>query len=120
MGELVTKLLWSLASGATGGPRRIIICVIHTPSSRMWGHFSHVLLLATGGWMAYHGTREGLFPFFTSLGYTIPTNYNPADFALEVVSAKKGQEVCGLTAGWVVENFAKRMEKFPRLANETA
>ena len=55
MGELVTNLLSALASGKTGGPRRVIMCVIHTPSSRMWGHFSHVLLLATGGYMAYHG-----------------------------------------------------------------
>lgn len=27
-------------------------------------------------------------PFFKSLGYTIPENFNPADFSLEVVSAK--------------------------------
>jgi hypothetical protein len=93
MGELVTGLLSALASGKTGGPRRVIMCVIHTPSSRMWSHFSHVLLLATGGYMAYHGTREALFPYMKSLGYAIPENYNPADFALEVVSAKPGAEI---------------------------
>jgi len=118
MGELVTGLLSALASGKTGGPRRVIMCVIHTPSSRMWGHFSHVLLLATGGYMAYHGTREALFPYFKSLGYALPENYNPADFALEVVSAKPGAEIQGKTAAWVVENFAKRMEKFNRLPTE--
>lgn len=118
MGELVTGLLSALASGKTGGPRRVIMCVIHTPSSRMWSHFSHVLLLATGGYMAYHGSREALFPYFKSLGYAIPENYNPADFALEVVSAKPGAEVQGKTAAWVVENFAKRMEKFNRLPPE--
>jgi len=84
MGELVTNLLAALATGKNGGPRRVIMCVIHTPSSRMWSHFSHVLLLATGGFMAYHGTREALFPYFKSLGYDVPPNYNPADFALEV------------------------------------
>lgn len=49
MGELVCALLWNLASGGSGGRRRVIMCVIHTPSSRMWTCFSHVILLATGG-----------------------------------------------------------------------
>lgn len=49
MGELVCALLSNLASGANGSRRRIIMCVIHTPSSRMWTCFSHVILLATGG-----------------------------------------------------------------------
>jgi len=48
MGEVITNLLRDLASGLTGGKKRIIFCVIHTPSSRMWMSFSHVILLATG------------------------------------------------------------------------
>jgi ATP-binding cassette, subfamily G (WHITE), member 2 len=87
MGELVTGLLWDLARGHKNANRRIIICVIHTPSSRMWQHFSHVCLLATGGKMAYHGSRAELMPFLMSLGYKMPEAYNPSDFALEVVSA---------------------------------
>jgi hypothetical protein len=94
MGELVTSLLWNLASGATpGSRRRIIMCVIHTPSSRMWSHFSHVLLLATGGYMAYHGSQQGLIPYFQGLGYQVPGNFNPADFSLEIVSAKPDNPV---------------------------
>ena len=37
---------------------------------------------------------------------------------LQVVSAKPGAEIQGKTAAWIVENFAKRMEKFNRLPIE--
>lgn len=59
--------------------------------------------------------------FFRSIGYSVPAEYNPADYALEVVSARPGNEVEGKTAAWVVENFQKiYSSKVKPLQAETA
>lgn len=123
MGDLVCELLNGLASGRKGGMKRIIFCVIHTPSSKMWSSFTHVLLLGRGGRLAYHGERAKLLPYLTTLGYNVPTNYNPADYALEVVSAVKRDDGTGLIDGYdfthVVEHFANGRTGFKALKEET-
>jgi len=51
--------------------------------------FSHVTLLTSKGELAYWGPRGKLLPFLEGLEYRTPSNYNPADFLLELVSTKK-------------------------------
>ena len=58
-------------------------------------------------------------PFFRSLGYSVPAEYNPADYALEVVSARPGNEIEGKTAAYVVESFQAQIKDFKRLPGET-
>lgn len=119
MGELITELLMNLAAGANGGKRRIIFCVIHTPSSKMWNTFSHVLLLSAGGKLAYHGKRTDLMPFLSSIDYNVPQNYNPADYALEVISkpiveepgTNKQQKSQRKDPQYIVKMFAKHRAK---------
>jgi len=55
MGELVCLLLSSLAQRP---PQRIVVAALHTPSSRMFEMLTHILVLTSGGQLAYHGPRE--------------------------------------------------------------
>lgn len=131
MGEMVCLLLQQLACSA---PKRIVMAAIHTPSSKMFTMFTHLLILTSHGQLAYMGprtevsvglvkyrlvmkyvtvpllspkesglvkryhlrdtTNPGLvsciqmLPFLEGLGFVCPGTYNPADFVLELASAK--------------------------------
>lgn len=85
MGELVCLLLKNIAVQA---PRRLVIAAIHTPSSRVFTLVSHVTLLTSHGELAYWGPRDKLLLFLEGLGYRCPSYFNPADFILELASAK--------------------------------
>jgi ABC-type multidrug transport system ATPase subunit len=52
---------------------QVVIASIHQPRSAIWQMFDAVTLLASGRLM-YTGTREGLTPWFASLGYTYDPN----------------------------------------------
>ena len=86
MGELVCLLLKTIALRP---PQRIVIMSIHSPPPRLYMLFSHVTLLTSKGELAYWGPRGKLLPFLEGLGYRKPSNYNPADFLLELASTKK-------------------------------
>ena len=85
MGELVCLLLHDLACR---DPKRIVICALHSPSSRLFTLFSHVTLLTSNGELAYWGTRKQLLPFFERLGFVCPPRFNPADLCLELASTR--------------------------------
>lgn len=56
MGELVSLLLRGLASK---DPRRLlVVSAMHTPSSKMFGLFTHLLILTSLGRLAYFGPRD--------------------------------------------------------------
>lgn len=54
MGEMVCLLLQQLACSA---PKRIVMAAIHTPSSKMFTMFTHLLILTSHGQLAYMGPR---------------------------------------------------------------
>ncbi|CAG7830299.1 unnamed protein product [Allacma fusca] len=64
---------------------RTIICSIHQPSSKVFSAFNHLILL-TDGRVAFTGKSQEAQPFFLSLGYQCPQNYNPADFYIQILS----------------------------------
>lgn len=69
---------------ATG---RTVIATIHQPRSDIWKLADNVTLLARGGHVAYSGKRADAIPYFTSIGYPMPTEFfNPADHLLDIVS----------------------------------
>lgn len=60
---------------------------IHQPRSDIWKLADNVTLLAKGGTVAYSGRRVDAIPYFTSIGYPMPTEFfNPADHLLDIVS----------------------------------
>jgi hypothetical protein len=54
MCELVCLLLRQLACTV---PQRIIMAAIHTPSSKVFTMFTHLLVLTSYGELAYYGPR---------------------------------------------------------------
>lgn len=77
MAEAVCVLLRKLAN--TG---KIVVCVIHQPSSDTFNLFTHLCLLAKGR-MAYLGELSKAVDYFASIGHACPANFNPADFFIE-------------------------------------
>jgi len=106
MAHAVCKILQSLSQEG-----KLVICVIHQPSSEIFELFSDLLLLAKGrptfyryrlrplcrpsnhiltlctnvstGRTAYLGPRAEAVSYFSSIGYNCPKFYNPADFLIE-------------------------------------
>jgi ABC-type multidrug transport system ATPase subunit len=79
MADSVCMLLRKLANSG-----KIVICVIHQPSTDTFNLFTHLCLLAKGR-LAYLGALDKAVTYFSSLGneYSCPDNYNPADFFIE-------------------------------------
>ncbi|KDE04252.1 hypothetical protein MVLG_05280 [Microbotryum lychnidis-dioicae p1A1 Lamole] len=65
---------------------RTIIVSVHQPRSDVWDIFDHVLLLAKGGLTAYSGPRTDILKALESCGAVCPTDFNPAEFVLDVIS----------------------------------
>lgn len=78
----VMQVLKDIAS--TG---RTVIATIHQPRSDIWRLADNVTLLAKGGVVAYSGKRADAVPYFTSIGWPMPSEFfNPADHLLDLVS----------------------------------
>lgn len=67
----------------TGG--RTVVASIHQPSSPVYASFDTVMLLCDGR-TAYYGPPSGTTPYFRELGYACPSEYNPADFIMDMVN----------------------------------
>ncbi|KAL4536815.1 hypothetical protein Ndes2526A_g06320 [Nannochloris sp. 'desiccata'] len=63
-----------------------IITVIHQPRFSIFSLFDDVMLLCKGGKLAYLGPSRLALPYMESVGFTLPPNENPADFAMDVLS----------------------------------
>ena len=50
-----------------------------------------VMVLAEGR-VAYMGEREGMIAHFSKLNFHCPTNYNPSDYVINVLSVVPGEE----------------------------
>lgn len=77
------SLIELLKGLATRG--QTIIMTIHQSRASSFCHFSHVLLLASGGQQVYSASGKDMIPYFTSLGYLCPEPTNVADFVLDLV-----------------------------------
>ncbi|XP_064540501.1 ATP-binding cassette subfamily G member 4 isoform X1 [Drosophila montana] len=69
---------------------RIVVCVVHQPSSRLMQLFDDVLVLAHGE-MLYAGAQCDMLDSFQAAGFRCPQYYNPGDFVLEVGSESSNQ-----------------------------
>lgn len=63
-----------------------IITVIHQPRYSIFSLFDDVMLLCKGGMLAYLGPSQLALDYLEELGFPLPKNENPADFALDVLS----------------------------------
>lgn len=61
-------------------------CSLHQPRSSIWRMLDSVILMAPGGRVCYSGKREDSLSYFSSLGYTCPSETNPAEYFIDLVS----------------------------------
>jgi ABC-type multidrug transport system ATPase subunit/ABC-type multidrug transport system permease subunit len=71
-----------------------VLCTIHQPSSILFEHFDHLLLLVRGGRTAYYGeigkNACTMIDYFERNGGPIcPSDANPAEYILEIVVGKQ-------------------------------
>ncbi|XP_039499341.1 protein white isoform X2 [Drosophila santomea] len=71
---------------------KTVILTIHQPSSELFELFDKILLMAEGR-VAFLGTPSEAVDFFSYVGAQCPTNYNPADFYVQVLAVVPGREV---------------------------
>ena len=82
----------------------VVVASLHQPRSASWLRAHDVMLLANGGRVAYHGPVSKCVEYFSSIGYECPTNYNPAEFLIDLVSIVSD---CGVKA---MENSIERVD----------
>lgn len=63
-----------------------IVAVIHQPSLTAFHEFDDLLLLGKGGRTVFHGPTQQAPLYFKDIGFTMPSNVNPADYYLDVTS----------------------------------
>ncbi|KAH8303247.1 protein white [Drosophila kikkawai] len=71
---------------------KTVILTIHQPSSELFELFDKILLMAEGR-VAFLGTPSEAVDFFSYVGAQCPTNYNPADFYVQVLAVVPGREI---------------------------
>ena len=62
-----------------------VLCTIHQPASRIFKEFDALLLLKSGV-VLYSGLTNAVIDTFGRAGFPMPSNTNPADFLLDVIT----------------------------------
>ncbi|KAF9350953.1 hypothetical protein BGX26_010920 [Mortierella sp. AD094] len=56
-----------------------VICAIHQPRVDIWNELDNILLLMTGGRLAYAGKADEALGYFEQAGYILPKHMNPPE-----------------------------------------
>mmetsp|Transcript_15706 Transcript_15706/g.64196 ORF Transcript_15706/g.64196 Transcript_15706/m.64196 type:complete len:181 (-) Transcript_15706:872-1414(-) len=70
---------------------RTIVTTIHQPRSNIFTLFDRLLLLSKGRVM-YFGPATDAVAYFSGLNYRCPSNFNPADFFIDLISVDNRSE----------------------------
>ncbi|KDR20987.1 Protein white [Zootermopsis nevadensis] len=70
---------------------KTVVVTIHQPSSEIFAMFDKVLLMADGR-VAFLGSSDDACNFFRELGAVCPSNYNPADFFIQMLAVVPTRE----------------------------
>jgi len=95
----------------------LVLATIHGPSSQIFSHFSHLLLLTNDGRLAFHGSvSDALVHVSEGLGRPLPDAYNPADHFVRLVVSKPGGGIRAMEErrkenDWLVEAFEASRRK---------
>ena len=94
---------------------RTIISTIHQSRTELFEQFGNVLLLARGGLSVYSGSASNILSYFESCGYRCPTNTNPADFALDLITVDLQHEdretLSREKVNGLIESFARNRSR---------
>ncbi|KAG0044646.1 hypothetical protein BGZ83_010116 [Gryganskiella cystojenkinii] len=65
---------------------RTVVCTIHQPRADIWHVFDNVVLLVTGGCVAYSGRADKVVEYLEQAGHIAPPLTNVPDFILDTAS----------------------------------
>ncbi|KAJ3981793.1 P-loop containing nucleoside triphosphate hydrolase protein [Lentinula detonsa] len=111
-----SSILDVLSSLAAEG--RTVIITIHQSRSELFCKFGNLLLLAKGGRVAYSGKASSMILYFGHLGYRCPSNCNPSDWALDLVSVDLRDEKAEAVSRVKVEEILEAYEPKPPVGVE--
>jgi len=111
-----------------------VVCTIHQPSAHLFFTFSHLVLLAPGGWQVYFGPlgrhARSLVDYFESIpgAPRLPAFVNPATWMLEVVDSTRAvpsdaadpaaaEVVVAITVGTLASERAASPSSEPQLVS---
>ncbi|EDV34941.1 uncharacterized protein Dana_GF22478 [Drosophila ananassae] len=103
---------------------KTVILTIHQPSSELFELFDKILLMAEGR-VAFLGTPSEAVDFFSYVGAQCPTNYNPADFYVQVLAVVPGREIesrdriAKICDNFAISKVARDMEQLLATKNLT-
>jgi ABC-type multidrug transport system ATPase subunit/ABC-type multidrug transport system permease subunit len=69
-----------------------VICTIHQPSSQIFQTFDTAIFMKSGR-VSYNGSVGELAGWLEGRGFSCPLQYNPADFAMEVLQTHSVQQL---------------------------
>ena len=113
--QRVVESLKKLASDA----RRTVVCSIHQPRGSIVAMFDDLCLMANGR-CVYQGAWTDAPEWFERLGHPIPTNANPAEFLVDLVSVDTSSDAKQKESEARVEALAAAWEKRGRSADVDA
>ncbi|KAJ8686388.1 hypothetical protein QAD02_022182 [Eretmocerus hayati] len=100
---MASQVISTLKNLAARG--KTIITTLHQPSSELYSMFDKILLIAEGR-VAFMGSKEEALDFFRSLGASCPSNYNPADYFIQLLAVVPGRETaCRHAINTVCDKF---------------
>ena len=100
-----------------------VLVVIHQPRYCIFKEFDNLILLARGGKGVFVGKRQDVIPYFSSLGYEMVPNMNPADFILDVIQGEYDHQNDDLTHNllpemWETKRNSYYMAENPMIVNK--
>ncbi|KDQ57066.1 hypothetical protein JAAARDRAFT_35662 [Jaapia argillacea MUCL 33604] len=99
---------------------RTVIATVHQPRSEIWATSFDDVVLLSGGKTVYTGPKDMLLPNLEAAGEIAPLHYNPTDFALDLISIDRRDEVVRkqttdrlrkLVSFWESDNGLKKLEE---------
>jgi ABC-type multidrug transport system ATPase subunit len=63
-----------------------VVASLHQPRYSTFLLFDSVHLFMKGGYVIYSGPTSNALPYFTSIGFRLPSRENPSDFMMDVIS----------------------------------
>lgn len=113
MALTVVQVLKNLASKG-----KTVVCTIHQPSSELYSMFDKLLLMAEGR-TAFLGSPEQADLFFKELQAPCPSNYNPADYFIQLLAIVPEKEESSRQAVNLICDKYQRSDLEVKLALDT-
>lgn len=108
--EKIVKILHKLKHKG-----RTIIATIHQPNTHIYNSFDQLMIMSLGR-VIYHNVAKDTVNYFGSIGYHCPTDKNPADYFMSLLSADTYSQIGNTdkTYAEFIEGLAQKYVEGPK------